>query len=69
MMTTQSFSGWKKSSRSGSAGDNCVEVATAVDGTIGIRDSKDPHGPVLAVASSTWQSFAAGLKTSQFDSH
>jgi hypothetical protein len=37
---------WRKSSRSFSWG-NCVEVAVLPDGTIGVRDSKDPGGPVL----------------------
>lgn len=38
---------WRKSSRSGSQSD-CVEVACT--GTIGaVRDSKNPHGRVLAV--------------------
>ncbi|GAA2639464.1 DUF397 domain-containing protein [Actinomadura fulvescens] len=39
---------WRKSSRSSSQGDTCVEVAS-MHGAVAIRDSKDPHGPVLAV--------------------
>ncbi|WP_141965560.1 DUF397 domain-containing protein [Actinomadura hallensis] len=37
---------WRKSTRSASNGGDCVEVA-AVSGVIAVRDSKDPHGPVL----------------------
>ncbi|QFG25526.1 DUF397 domain-containing protein [Actinomadura sp. WMMB 499] len=37
---------WRKASRSGENGGNCVELA-AVSGAIGVRDSKDPDGPVL----------------------
>ncbi|GAA2120773.1 DUF397 domain-containing protein [Actinomadura alba] len=38
---------WRKSSySSGQGSGNCVEVAAVVGGTIAIRDSKDPHGPV-----------------------
>lgn len=37
---------WRKSTHSTSNGGDCVEVA-AVSGVIAVRDSKDPHGPVL----------------------
>jgi hypothetical protein len=37
---------WRKSSRSGGNGGECVEVAL-VDGVIAVRDSKNPTGPVL----------------------
>ncbi|WP_083471656.1 DUF397 domain-containing protein [Kibdelosporangium phytohabitans] len=37
---------WRKSSRSGGNGGQCVEVAL-VDGAIAVRDSKDPTGPAL----------------------
>ena len=38
---------WRRSAHSGSTGGQCVEVAAAGDGMVGIRDSKDPGGPVL----------------------
>jgi uncharacterized protein DUF397 len=34
---------WRKSSRSGGDGQNCVEVA-GLSGHVAIRDSKDPCG-------------------------
>lgn len=37
---------WRKSSRSNESGDNCVEIASVVEG-IALRDSKDPSGPVI----------------------
>ncbi|MEU5882086.1 DUF397 domain-containing protein [Spirillospora sp. NPDC047279] len=37
---------WRKSSHSGGDGGQCVELA-GIGGGIAIRDSKDPHGPVL----------------------
>ncbi|TDC62410.1 DUF397 domain-containing protein [Actinomadura sp. GC306] len=40
---------WRKSSRSGSSGGSCVELAQVKD-RVAIRDSKDPHGPVLVVS-------------------
>ncbi|WP_141580296.1 DUF397 domain-containing protein [Actinomadura sp. WMMA1423] len=39
---------WRKSSRSGSSGGNCVELAGLAAG-VAIRDSKDPNGPALLV--------------------
>jgi Domain of unknown function (DUF397) len=51
---------WRRSSHSGSDGGNCVEVARA--GPVLIRDSKDPHGPVLAFGPKDWQRFADRVK-------
>ncbi|WP_248958226.1 DUF397 domain-containing protein [Sphaerisporangium perillae] len=53
---------WRKSSKSGSDGGSCVEVAANLAGVVGVRDSKDPGGPVLVVASDEWRAFLAGLK-------
>ncbi|GLZ05943.1 hypothetical protein Acsp03_34090 [Actinomadura sp. NBRC 104412] len=39
---------WRKASRSGENGGDCVELA-GVGGVVGVRDSKDPDGPVLLV--------------------
>ncbi|MFC8847897.1 MULTISPECIES: DUF397 domain-containing protein [unclassified Micromonospora] len=50
---------WRKSSRSGSDSD-CVEVAEAAQ-AVGVRDSKDPAGPVLAFDRRAWTAFVAGL--------
>ncbi|WP_344941982.1 DUF397 domain-containing protein [Sphaerisporangium flaviroseum] len=41
---------WHKSSRSGPGGGNCVEVALLSGGHRGVRDSKDPAGPILVFA-------------------
>jgi Domain of unknown function (DUF397) len=51
---------WRTSSYSGNNGGNCVEVAAARK--IAIRDSKDPHGPVLAFAPKDRQRFADRIK-------
>jgi hypothetical protein len=40
---------WRKSSRSGSSGGNCVELAS-LESKVAVRDSKDPDGPVLVVS-------------------
>jgi hypothetical protein len=52
---------WRKASRSSSNGDNCVEVATNISGVVAVRDSKDPHGPVLTATPAQWRAFVAAL--------
>ena len=41
---------WRKSSRSGSNGGACVEVARNLPRIVAVRDSKNPHGPVLIIS-------------------
>lgn len=52
---------WRKSSRSGTDGGGCVEVAERPDRVM-VRDSKDPNGPTLTVARAEWRAFVAGLR-------
>ncbi|MGA5410108.1 DUF397 domain-containing protein [Streptomyces lavendulocolor] len=47
---------WIKSSYSTADGPSCVEVATAPDHIL-VRDSKNPTGPRLALAPTTWAAF------------
>jgi hypothetical protein len=54
---------WHKSSYSGNGGGDCVEVARNLPGTVAVRDSKDPHGPVLVVSRDEWASFITGVRT------
>ncbi|MFI2710858.1 DUF397 domain-containing protein [Micromonospora sp. NPDC018662] len=49
---------WRKSTRSGSNGGNCVEVADNLPGLVAVRDSKDPAGPVLTFTPDAWTAFA-----------
>jgi hypothetical protein len=55
---------WKKSTRSGGSGGNCVEVAQVSDGDWAVRDSKDPDGPILLFGSAGWRMFIDGIKKS-----
>ncbi|AVT37430.1 DUF397 domain-containing protein [Plantactinospora sp. BB1] len=53
---------WRKSSRSNGHGGECVEVAGNLPGVVGVRDSKDPAGPVLAFGPPAWRSFVRTLR-------
>jgi hypothetical protein len=57
---------WIKSSLSYSNG-NCVEIAELPDATIGIRDSKNPDGPILRFTPVQWKQFLGGEKAGEFD--
>jgi Domain of unknown function (DUF397) len=46
---------WRTSSYS-PKGSACVEVAPAAQRVL-VRDSKNPHGPALAVPPSAWRTF------------
>jgi hypothetical protein len=52
---------WRKSSRSGSNGTHCIELATIPD-TVAVRDSKDPEGPKLLVNREEFRHFAAAIR-------
>lgn len=60
------FTHWRKSRRSG-GGDNCVEVAFAADGTVGVRHSKDPDGPILVFTPDEWDAFTGGVHDGEFE--
>lgn len=56
---------WFKSTRSAVNGC-CVEVRRNGDGTVSVRDSKDP-GPTLHFTGPQWAAFVAGAKDGEFD--
>jgi hypothetical protein len=57
---------WKKSSRSSGDGQ-CVAVATLGQDAVGVRDSKDPNGPVLVFTAAEWVAFVDGIRDDEFD--
>lgn len=57
---------WRKSSYSGYNG-NCVEVAPLADGSVAMRNSRDPHGPALIYTRAEIAAFLAGIKGGEFD--
>lgn len=58
---------WRKSSRSATSDNtSCVEVAALVR-TIGVRDSKDPAGPKIALLSAGFRSLLDAVKRGEHD--
>ncbi|MFE4590631.1 DUF397 domain-containing protein [Streptomyces laurentii] len=53
---------WRKSSYSNAAEGLCLEVADDAPGLVPVRDSKQPHGPVLVITSAAWTPFIASVK-------
>ncbi|MGC4849723.1 DUF397 domain-containing protein [Micromonospora sp. DT15] len=51
---------WRTSTRSGNS--ECVEVADNLPGMVGVRDSKDPSGPLLVLAPAAWRAFVAAAR-------
>ncbi|MFJ1649702.1 DUF397 domain-containing protein [Streptomyces sp. NPDC088258] len=67
-MTNETFL-WLKSSYSGNGG-SCVEWAPAhatATGTVPVRDSKVPQGPVLLVPAGAFASFVGAVRQGRFD--
>ncbi|MGW7091538.1 DUF397 domain-containing protein [Streptomyces sp. NPDC054874] len=62
-------SAWRKSSYSGGANADCLEVA---DGhatvPVPVRDSKAADGPAVALSSASWSSFVTAIRGGEFPS-
>jgi uncharacterized protein DUF397 len=52
---------WRKPSRSG-GNNNCFECGELPDGSMAVRDSKDPSGSALVFDRSAWVAFTAAIK-------
>lgn len=52
---------WRRSSRSWGNG-NCLEISAMSRNVIMIRDSKDPHGPILRVTPTQWDNFLDDIR-------
>ncbi|WP_280204261.1 DUF397 domain-containing protein [Nocardia farcinica] len=66
MSTDLSGAHWFKSTFSQGGGE-CVEIAHLDNGGVGVRDSKNPSGPVLTFTLAEWDAFLAGVRDGQFD--
>lgn len=58
---------WRKASRSGPTGGNCVEVAANLPGVTALRDSKRPEGGAHVVSRAAFAGFLADAKSGRFD--
>ncbi len=56
---------WRKSVRSGYQG-NCVELAVAGE-NVAVRNSRDPHGTVLAFPAAGVAAFLTSIKNGELD--
>ncbi|NEW58683.1 DUF397 domain-containing protein [Nocardia cyriacigeorgica] len=52
---------WFKSSRSAPTKD-CIEVAFLGSEAVGVRDSKNPTGPMLMFGLAEWDAFTAAVR-------
>lgn len=58
---------WIKSSYSGPTGGNCVEVAFLSDGSVAMRNSRNPDGPALVFTRPEWDAFLGGARDGEFE--
>jgi hypothetical protein len=56
---------WRKSSFSGDT--SCVEFAPVPDGTVALRDSKNPEADALVFTRDEIDAFLLGAKAGEFD--
>lgn len=64
--TDFSSADWRKSSHSGGASGQCVEVAEA-SGLVGVRDSKFPEGGHLVLDRAAVSALLTQVKAGDFD--
>ncbi|MEU4553674.1 DUF397 domain-containing protein [Micromonospora violae] len=50
---------WRKSTKSGGNGGDCVEVADNLPGVVLVRDTKDRDGGTLTFSPQSWRVFVA----------
>lgn len=58
---------WRKASKSGANGGDCIEVAPLSGGRVGIRDTESPDQAPFVVRGSVWAAFIDGAKKGEFD--
>jgi hypothetical protein len=63
---SNSSQNWIKSSYSMTNG-NCIEVASLSGEVIGVRDSKNPAGPILGFRPTEWDAFMRHVRNDGFD--
>jgi Domain of unknown function (DUF397) len=59
------FTHWHKSSYSWIEGEECIDVSFSSN-AVGMRDSHDPHGTVLAFGHGEWAAFLGVVVAGDF---
>ncbi|GAA4532440.1 MULTISPECIES: DUF397 domain-containing protein [Nonomuraea] len=62
-----SAAAWRKATKSGSNGGDCIEVAPLSGGRVAIRDTESPGQAPFVVTASVWDAFVDGAKRGEFD--
>lgn len=57
---------WRKSVASNPSG-NCVELAARGDGSVAMRNSRDPHGPRLVLSRAELAALFAAVRRGEFE--
>ncbi|TYK51267.1 DUF397 domain-containing protein [Actinomadura decatromicini] len=57
---------WRKSSRSNTENGACVELASLI-GRVGVRDSKNPTAPALALTPDSFRTLLHNAKAGNLD--
>jgi len=58
---------WTRSSRCAADQPSCVEVASLPNGSVAVRDSRDPGKAHLVFTRDEWSAFLAGAQQGDFD--
>ncbi len=58
---------WHKSTRSGSNGGSCVEVADNLPEIVAVRDTKDRSSGTLIFSRDVWRGFIQDIHDGRFD--
>jgi hypothetical protein len=58
---------WRKATKSGDNGGECIEVAPLPGGHVGIRDTERPEVAPYVVSGSVFAAFIDGAKKGEFD--
>lgn len=58
---------WRKATKSGSNGGDCLEVAPLSGRRVGLRDTEAPGQAPFVVSAGVWAAFLDGAKSGEFD--
>ncbi|SDI25950.1 protein of unknown function [Sinosporangium album] len=58
---------WRKATKSGPSGGDCLEVAALSGGRVALRDTESPGQAPFVVSAGVWDAFIDGAKNGEFD--